>query len=94
MSIFGILYIISFTVILSLIGYDLVMSMDPHWYSTLCGAYNFVKAFYIGLGGLIMAAFIIYLRQGSSTALEPAHFHDAGKLLFAFCLMWADFFYV
>lgn len=94
MSVFGILYIVSFTVILSLIGYDLVMSMDPHWYSTLFGAYNFVKAFYIGLGGLIMAAFIINLSQGNNTALESSHFHDAGKLLFAFCLMWADFFYV
>ena len=26
--------------------------------------------------------------------MESSHFHDIGKLLFAFCLMWADFFYV
>jgi hypothetical protein len=26
--------------------------------------------------------------------LEPSHFHDIGKLFFAFCLLWADFFYV
>ncbi len=94
MRIFALLYIVSFAVILSLIGYDLVMSMDPHWYSTLFGAYNFVKAFYVGLGGLIIAAFINFLRQGINSGLESSHFHDIGKLLFAFCLMWADFFYV
>ena len=94
MSIFAILYIISFAVILSLIGYDLVMSMDPHWYSTLFGAYHFVKAFYVGLGGLIILAFILYLRPGANTGLTSSHFHNIGKLLFAFCLMWADFFYV
>ena len=38
--------------VLSLLGFDLVMSSDPHWVSTLFGAYTFVKAFYIGLGAL------------------------------------------
>jgi len=94
MSIFAVLYIISFAAILSLIGYDLVMSMDPHWYSTLFGAYHFVKAFYVGLGGLIILAFSIYLKSGGNSGLTPSHFHNIGKLLFAFCLMWADFFYV
>jgi hypothetical protein len=94
MKIFAILYIVSFTATLSLIGYDLVMSMDPHWYSTLFGAYHFVKAFYVGLGGLTILAFILYLKPGTNTGLTSSQFHNMGKLLFAFCLMWADFFYV
>jgi Ni/Fe-hydrogenase subunit HybB-like protein len=93
MTVFAILYIMAFAVVLSLIGYDLVMSMDPHWYSTLFGAYHFVKAFYIGLGALIILASISYMRQGNRSGLKPAHFHDLGKLFFAFCLVWADFFY-
>jgi hypothetical protein len=88
------LYIFAFALVLSLIGFDLVMSMDPHWVSTLFGAYHFIKTFYIGLGTLIILAAIVYLRQGKSSALAPSHFHDIGKLFFAFCLMWADFFYV
>jgi len=94
MRVWGILYILSFALVLSLLGYDLVMSMDPHWYSTLFGAYTFVKAFFVGLGGLIILAAIQYLRQGERSGLAPAHFHDIGKLFFGFCLMWADFFYV
>jgi hypothetical protein len=94
MKVLGVLYILAFTLILSLIGYDLVMSMDPHWYSTLFGAYTFVKAFYVGLGGLIIFASILHLSPEIEFNLAPSQFHDMGKLFFAFCLVWADFFYV
>jgi hypothetical protein len=88
------LYIFAYALVLSLIGYDLVMSMDPHWISTLFGGYTFVKAFFVGLGALIILAAIIQIRNGKASGLEPSHFHDVGKLFFAFCLLWADFFYV
>jgi hypothetical protein len=94
MTIFAVLYILAFAVILSLIGYDLVMSLDPHWYSTLFGAYTFVKAFYIGLGGLIVLASILHLNPAIEFKLKSSDFHDIGKLFFAFCLVWGDFFYV
>ena len=94
MTIYGGLYILAFALVLSLIGFDLVMSMDPHWISTLFGAYHFVKTFFIGLGALIILAAIIHIRQGEASRLNASHFHDIGKLFFAFCLLWADFFYV
>ena len=93
-SLWGGLYCFAFAVVLSLIGFDLVMSMDPHWVSTLFGAYHFVKAFYVGLGALIILAAIVHLRRGGGAGIAAAHFHDIGKLFFAFCLLWADFFYV
>jgi hypothetical protein len=94
MTIWAGLYILAFALVLSLIGYDLVMSMDPHWVSTLFGGYTFVKAFYVGLGALIILAAITRIKKGKASGLEPSHFHDIGKLFFAFCLLWADFFYV
>lgn len=93
MDVFSILYMLAFAIILSLIGYDLVMAMDPHWYSTLFGAYCFVKAIYIGFGGLIILAALLHLKSDSGFTLKPSQFHDIGKLFFAFCLVWADFFY-
>jgi len=94
MTTWGGLYILAFALVLSLIGFDLIMSMDPHWISTLFGAYHFVKAFYLGLGGLIILASLLYIKKGKATGLTESHFHDIGKLFFAFCLLWADFFYV
>ncbi len=94
MTIWAGLYILAFALVLSLIGFDLVMSMDPHWISTLFGAYHFVKAFFIGLGALIILAAVIRIRQGETSGIKANHLHDVGKLFFGFCLLWADFFYV
>ncbi|MFC1885866.1 hypothetical protein ACFLZM_02265 [Thermodesulfobacteriota bacterium] len=93
MNVLSVLYMLAFAVILSLIGFDLVMGMDPHWYSTLFGAYSFIKAVYLGIGGLIILAAVLHLTPNNGFQLKTAQFHDVGKLFLAFCLMWADFFY-
>ncbi|KJS31879.1 MAG: hypothetical protein VR64_10150 [Desulfatitalea sp. BRH_c12] len=87
------LYMLAFAIVLSLLGYDLVMSMDPHWYSTLFGAYSFVKAIYVGFGALIILAAVLHLSRATAFRLKSSQFHDIGKLFFAFGLVWADFFY-
>jgi hypothetical protein len=94
MSTLCVLYALAFACVLSLVGYDLVMALDPHWVSTLFGAYQFIKAFYVGLGGLIILAAAVYLTKGDSSGLTSTHFHNLGKLFFGFCILWADFFYV
>jgi TRAP-type C4-dicarboxylate transport system permease small subunit len=92
-TLFAYLYMLAFALVLSLLGYDLVMALDPHWYSTLFGAYSFVKSIYVGFGGLIMVAAILHLSGAGGVQVKSAQFHDIGKLFFAFCLVWADFFY-
>jgi hypothetical protein len=92
-TVFSFLYMLAFALVLSLLGYDLVMSMDPHWYSTLFGAYSFVKAVYVGFGALIILASLLHLNRSNGFTLASSQFHDIGKLFFAFGLVWADFFY-
>ena len=92
-TIFGVLYAICFAFVLSLISYDLVMSANPHFISTLFGAYSFVKAFYIGLGALIILLSVLYVGSKGNINITTHQFHDLGKLFFGFCLLWADFFY-
>jgi Ni/Fe-hydrogenase subunit HybB-like protein len=94
MMVYGNLYILAFALVLSLIGFDLVMSMDPEWYSTLFGAYSFIKAFYVGLGAVIILASVLHLHPKVAFTLPSSNFHDIGKLFFAFCMLWGDFFYV
>lgn len=92
-NVIAVLYIMAYALVLSLLAFDLVMSADPQWISTLFAPYGFVKAFYMGLGGLIILAALVRIRHGEASSLKPSHFHDLGKLYFAFCLLWADFFY-
>jgi hypothetical protein len=94
MTTLSVLYILAYGFILTLIAFDLIMSMEPPFYSTLFGAYAFAKAFYLGLLALMVVAGLYYLRGGEDSGLRPSDFHDLGKLVLAFCLVWADFFYV
>jgi hypothetical protein len=94
MTVLSVLYLLAYSLVLTLLAFDLVMSMEPPWYSTLFGAYAFAKAFYLGLLALLVLAGLYHLAWKEESGLTSAHFHDVGKLLFAFCLVWADFFYV
>lgn len=88
-NLYGILYFL----VLSLIAFDLIMSLSPEWYSTLFGAYYLVGGFYCGLAFLIIMAVIATSRLGLAEFITPGHFHNLGKLMLGFCLMTGDFFY-
>jgi hypothetical protein len=87
--VFGILY----AVVLSLLAFDLIMSLDPHWVSTLFGAYYFIGSFYTALAAILFLAALGRKRLGLEKFILPKHFHDLGKLLLGFCLITGDFFY-
>jgi hypothetical protein len=78
--------LIAFGLGYSLIGFDLVMSLDPSWYSTLFGWYFFVSAFYAGLAFLAIAAALFHHLTADET-------HDLGRLLFGFCLLTGGLFW-
>jgi hypothetical protein len=70
---------------------DWIMSLNPHWYSTLFG---FI---FIGGQGLSALAFTIVVSTSlakqapMANLLKPSHFHDLGKLSLAFVMLWAYF---
>jgi hypothetical protein len=87
--VFGVLYALA----LSLLAFDLIMSLDPHWFSTLFGAYYFIGCFYTALAAILFLAALGRKPLGLEEFILPKHFHDLGKLLLAFCLVTGDFFY-
>jgi hypothetical protein len=72
-------------------SFDWVMSLDPHWFSTIYGI------LFIGGQGLTALAFLIVAlewlsrREPLNTIVVPAHFHDLGNLMLAFVMLWAYF---
>lgn len=83
--------VIAFGLGFSLVGFDLVMSLDRHWYSTLFGWYFFVGAFYTMLAWLALSAGLFGQALGAEERLDAAQCHDLGKLLFGFCLLTGGF---
>ncbi len=79
----------TYAVVFSFFAWDLMMSLDPHWFSTLFGPYYF-------MGGLISAvAMTVIISVGLSRYLDLGdylgdyHYWDIGKMLNGFSLLWA-----
>jgi hypothetical protein len=84
---------IAYAFVLSLLGFDLVMSLDPHWYSTLFGGYYFIGSFYSALAALYLLSLIFARTTGLKEHLHLRQLHDLGKLVMAFCIFTGYLFY-
>src|SRR6185437_8080111 len=82
-------FIIFFGLSYSLFGVDFMMSVEPHWYSTVYGVYLFGGLFQATMAFLILV--ILYLRKQNllNGYVKDDHLHDLGKLLFAMTIFWA-----
>jgi len=77
-----------FIVTESMMSWDWIMSVDPHWFSTLFGWYVFASMF---VSGITMIAIItIFLKsQGYLTGANHNHLHDLAKYMFGVSIFWA-----
>lgn len=78
-----------FALTLTFAAFDLVMSLDPHWYSTIFGVYFFAGSV---VGGISLLVVLAYTLQGwgrLARVIGPRHYYDMGTLLFAFTVFWA-----
>ena len=72
-------------------GVDWIMSLNPHWYSTLFGFLMMGGQGLAALAFTIVISTFLVRREPMATLLRPHHFHDLGKLMFAFVMLWAYF---
>jgi hypothetical protein len=90
------LYVVIYAYVLTLVAFDGIMALQPHWFSNLLGGFIFMGAF---LGAhMLLALLMIYgsAHLGVSDLVSPKQRHDLGKLCFGFTvfwtyLMWAQF---
>jgi len=80
-------FLIVFGVTFTLASVDWIMSLEPMWYSTIFGVYNFAGLFLSGLAAIILAALWLE-RVPQRRVLADDTLHDLGKLLFAFSIFW------
>ncbi|MFB3785444.1 MAG: quinol:cytochrome C oxidoreductase [bacterium] len=70
-------------------AFDWLMSLDPHWYSTIYGVYYFGGSM-LGFYAFLTLAVYGLQRTGRLThTITVEHYHDLGKWLLAFTLFWA-----
>ena len=68
-------------------SWDWIMSVDPHWFSTLFGWYLLASMLVSGI--TVIALITIYLKsKGHLDIVNDSHLHDLAKFMFGFSVFW------
>jgi len=71
----------------SMMSWDWIMSVDPHWFSTLYGWYLLASMLVSGI--TVIALITIYLKsKGHLDVVNDSHLHDLAKFMFGFSVFW------
>jgi hypothetical protein len=89
-------YVVTYAAVFTLVAFDGIMALQPHWFSNLLGGFYFMGSF---LGAhMLLALMMMYgsTHLGVTDLFSPKQRHDLGKLCFGFTvfwtyLMWAQF---
>lgn len=80
-------FLVFYLVTESIMSWDWIMSVDPHWFSTLFGWYVFASMFVSGI--TVIALVTIYLKsKGYLNDVNDSHIHDLAKFMFGISIFW------
>jgi len=80
-------FLVFFIVTESIMSWDWIMSIDPHWFSTLFGWYVFASFFVSGITTICLIS--LYLKsKGYLENVNTSHIHDLAKFMFGFSVFW------
>jgi hypothetical protein len=82
-------FVVVFAISFSVASVDWLMSLDPHWYSTIYAVYLFAGLLLSGLAVLTLIVLVLRRMGPLAGVVNEEHLHDLGKLLFAFSTFWA-----
>lgn len=78
-----------FAISLTVFAIDWLMSLEPHWYSTIFGVYYFAGTFLAALSAFTFASISLNEKGYLVEGLGQDHYYSMGALLFAFTNFWA-----
>ncbi len=81
--------IVIFGLTLTFASFDWIMSLQPHWYSTIFGVYFYAGCVLFSLSFMTLMAMVLQRSGLLTTAITGEHYHDLGKLMFGFTIFWA-----
>ena len=81
-------FLVVFAVTFSLASCDWLMLLEPMWFSTIWGVYNFAGMMQATVAVMIVLAIILRTRGPLRDVFSDDHLHDLGKLLLGFSCFW------
>jgi len=89
----GVIYCFCFAFIISLLSFDLIMSLDYKWFSTMFGGWNFTTFMLTAWGSLVLITYFMSKCFGVDHYINKYTYHDLGKLTFGFTVVWGYLFF-
>jgi len=80
---------IGFAVTLTFAAIDFIMSLDATWFSTMFGVYYFAGCVLSAYSILGLSLMWIQSKGRLERTVNQEHYHDIGKMMFAFTIFWA-----
>jgi hypothetical protein len=77
-----------FAITITLAGVDWMMSLEPHWFSTMFGVYTFAGSVWAALAALTLISVWLVDNKYLHTKINTDHYYSLGTLLFAFTVFW------
>jgi hypothetical protein len=81
-------FLVIFALTFTVASMDWIMSLEPKWYSTIFGIYNFTGMLLNGLAAIAILVIILRRMGPLKKVVSESHLHDLGKLIFAFSTFW------
>ena len=78
-----------FAITLAFASFDWIMSLDPHWYSTIFGVYYFAMSFQGLFAALILIIFFLWQNNLLTNTIQKGHIYDLGVQMFGFTVFYA-----
>ena len=89
----AVFYCFGFAFLISFMAYDLIMSLEFRWISTMFGGWNFTTFILLSWGSMFFIATMMSKRFGLEKYMHAKMFHDLGKLTFGFTVVWGYLFF-
>lgn len=81
-------FVVLYALTITFAAFDLLMSLEPHWFSTIFGVYFFAGNFVATLSLVCIFAINLHKAGHLKGYVTLEHFHDIGKFMFAFTIFW------
>lgn len=81
--------IVFFALSFCFISFDLMMSLTPHWFSTMFGVYSFAAAFQTCLAVWAILTTVLKQKGYYGDTFNENHLHDIGKFMLGMTVFWA-----
>jgi hypothetical protein len=77
-----------FAITLTVSAVDWMMSLEPHWFSTIFGVYLFAGSTWVALAAITLIVILLHEKGYLHKRITTDHYYSLGTLLFAFTVFW------